>query len=895
MAASMAAASAEQERLEEARTGAADWRRWGTYLSERAWGTVREDYSADGDAWSWFPFDHARSRAYRWNEDGLAGWCDAEQTICLGLALWNGQDPFLKERPFGLTNSQGNHGEDVKDYWFYTDNLPTHAYASMTYKYPQARFPYEDLLQVNQSRGQDVGEYELFDALREQWLEQRYWDVVVEYAKATPEDVICRITVTNRGPDTAAITVLPQLWYRNTWTWDGPAAPRPRITRAADGVATTQHPRLGTRWYAVTSSAQETPRLLFCENETNNRLLFDAVNASATCKDGINDYVVSGKADAVDLAAGSKMAALIEASVEPGESMTVTVRFGTASLAMPFDDADEVLAARRTQADEFYRSLAAEDLTEDERLVQRQALAGLLWCKQYYHYAVRRWLQGDPGQPTPPAQRWHGRNSDWQHFIAADVILMPDAWEYPWFAAWDLAFHCVTMALIDPEFAKEQVLLLLSASTQHPHGQIPAYEWAFGDTNPPVHAWATWQVYQLDKRHRGVGDLAFLASAYRSVTLDVMWWLNRKDADDRGIFGGGFLGMDNIGVFDRDQPLPTGGVLDQVDGTAWMATLAMQMLEITVELSTHDPGYLRMFGRWLWDAWLIASALEDGSGKVSLWNEQTGFYNDVIEFPSGECTPLEVFSMQSVVPLFAGISIPRESIQPLSEIRAELSRLRHSYGFEDGFQPLALSGGDGSHVMLAVVGHERLSRMLARLLDPAQFLSPHGLRSMSRLHLDHPYSFRAGDTEVEVRYMPAESGNRMFGGNSNWRGPVWMPMNVLFVQAINSYARFLGDTFTTADPDDPQCQVTLAVVGDRMARRLTSLMTRDADGRRAVFGDNEYFQTDPHWRDLIPFCEYFDGDTGAGLGATHQTGWTATVALLLQFRGNLRFDDLSTT
>jgi Glycosyl hydrolase family 63 C-terminal domain len=888
------AVTAEQERLEEARTGAADWRRWGTYLSERAWGTVREDYSADGDAWSWFPFDHARSRAYRWNEDGLAGWCDAEQTICMGIALWNGQDPILKERPFGLTNSQGNHGEDVKDYWFYTDNLPTHAYASMTYKYPQARFPYEDLLSVNQSRGQDVGEYELFDALREQWLQQRYWDVVVEYAKATPEDVICRITVVNRGPDTAPITVLPQLWYRNTWTWEGQPF-RPRITKAGDGVATTQHPHLGERWYAVTSTADRHPRLLFCENETNNRLIFNAENSSATCKDGINDYVVSGESEAVDLAAGSKMAALVQAWVDPGESFTVTIRFGAASLALPFADADEVLATRRSEADAFYRDLAADHLDDDERLVQRQALAGLLWCKQYYHYAVRRWLQGDPGEPTPPAQRWHGRNSDWQHFIAADVILMPDAWEYPWFAAWDLAFHCVTMALIDPQYAKEQVLLLLSASTQHPHGQIPAYEWAFADTNPPVHAWAAWQVYQLDRRQRGVGDFAFLASAYRSVTLDVMWWLNRKDADDRGIFGGGFLGMDNVGVFDRDQPLPTGGILDQVDGTAWMATLAMHMLEITVELSTHDPSYLRMFGRWLWDAWLISSALESGAGKVSLWNEQTGFYNDVIELPSGECTPLEVFSMQAVVPLFAGISIPRGAVEPLTEIRAELTRLRHAYGFEDDHQPLALSGGDGSHVMLAVVGHERLARMLTRLLDPEQFLSPHGLRSMSRLHLDHPYVYRADGAQYEVRYLPAESDNRMFGGNSNWRGPVWLPMNFLFVQAINSYARFLGDTFTTADPQNTGAQVTLRVIGDRMARRLTGLLTRDESGRRAVFGDNEYFQSDPHWRDLIPFCEYFDGDTGRGLGATHQTGWTATIALLLQFRGDLRFDDLSTT
>ena len=892
-------ATAEHERLEEHRSGAVDWRRWGTYLSERAWGTVREDYSADGDAWANFPFEQARSRAYRWNEDGLAGWCDADQTICLGISLWNGQDPFLKERPFGLTNPQGNHGEDVKDYWFYTDNLPTHAYASMTYKYPQVRFPYEELVTANEGRSPALPEVELFDVLHDDWLASRYWDVQVEYAKATAEDVICRITVTNRGPDEATIEVLPHLWYRNTWTWQAPPGERPRITRIDDGLAHTQHPRLGERWYAVTSSVLQHPQLLFCENETNDRLLFDSPNASPTTKDGINDLVVEGNDAAVDPHQGSKMAARIRAQVRPGACITVTIRFGSAPMELPFDDADEILAARRAEADAFYAHLAARHLNEDERLVQRQALAGLLWCKQYYHYDVRRWLKGDPGQPVPPQTRWHGRNSDWQHFAFADVILMPDAWEYPWFAAWDLAFHCTTMALIDPEFAKEQVLILLNSTTQHPHGQIPAYEWAFGDTNPPVHAWATWQVYQLDKRQHGHGDLAFLQAAYRAITLEVMWWLNRKDADDRGVFGGGFLGMDNIGVFDRDQPLPTGGTLDQVDGTAWMATLVLQMLEITAELTAHDPGYLPMLGRWLWDAWLIAGALETGSGQVQFWNEQTGFYHDVIEFGDGSTSSLEVFSMQGVVPLFAGISIPAAAEHALKDIGAEIARLRRVYDMEPAegsgtALPLRLSGGDGSHVMVAVVGHQRLRRMLTRLLDPEQFLSPYGLRSLSKAHRSQPYVFQANDQAVSVHYLPAESDNRMFGGNSNWRGPIWMPMNFLFVQALNSYARFLGDTFTIADPRDPSREVTLAEIGDQMAGRLTGIFTRDEHGRRAVFGENEYFQSDPHWRDLISFCEYFNGDTGAGLGATHQTGWTACVALLLQFGGRLRFDELST-
>jgi len=884
--------NAEDGRLSEVHAGSADWRRWGTYLSERAWGTVREDYSADGDAWDYFPFEHASMRAYRWNEDGLAGWCDDQQTICLGLGLWNGKDDILKERPYGLSNSQGNHGEDAKDYWFYTDNLPTHAYASMVYKYPQAAFPYSDLLETNEARGQDEPEYELFDALKDDWLANRYFDVAVEYGKATPEDVVCQITVTNRGPDAAPITVVPQLWYRNTWTWHDGQEPAPRIEATGPGSARTTHPLLGDRFYCVTSSIADAPKLVFCENETNNEALFGTPNASRTATDGIQSYVVRGDEGAVSTLAGSKAGAPVAAVLDSGQVLTVTVRFGTAELTDPFDDAQTVLAHRRREADEFYTALSDPSLSLDECLVQRQALAGLLWSKQYYHYAVRRWLQGDSGQPSPPAERWQGRNSDWQHFVFADVVLMPDGWEYPWFAAWDLAFHSVTMALIDPEFAKQQVLILLSSTTQHPHGQIPAYEWSFGDTNPPVHAWAAWQVYLLDRQHTGIGDFAFLASAYRSITLDAMWWLNLRDAEDRGVFGGGFLGMDNIGVFDRDQPLPTGGHLDQVDGTAWMAELSLQMLEICIELSRQDPTYLRMFGRWVWTGWLISQPLQIGTANVCLWNDETGFYNDVIELPDGTVRPLEVFSMQSVVPIFACISIPQQAVQALSTIKDEIARLRTAYELEEDFLPLRLSGGDGSHLMLGVVGQERLGRMLERILDPEQFLSPHGLRSLSRAHHDEPYVYHLDGTDYEISYAPAESTTRMFGGNSNWRGPVWMPMNFLFLQAMNAYSRFLGDGFLVPDPTDPSRNATLGQVADHLSRRLTGLFVRDAEGRRAVLGDNEYFQTDPHWRDLVPFYEYFDGDTGRGLGASHQTGWTALVALLLQFRGDLRFDAL---
>jgi hypothetical protein len=886
--------TAEHGRLGEVRSGAADWRRWGTYVSERAWGTVREDYSADGDAWAYFPFEHAQSRAYRWNEDSLAGWCDRDQTIVLGLALWNGRDAILKERPYGLSNSQGNHGEDVKDYWFYTDNLPTHAYASMVYKYPQAAFPYDDLLQTNASRGQDQPEYKLFDALQGDWLANRYFDVEVVYAKPTPEDVICHITVTNRGPDEAPITVIPQLWYRNTWSWEGPDAARPRISLLRSGVAATSHPDLGDRWFSVTSSVDSAPDLVFCENETNNQALFDAPNASATAKDGIERYVVHGDADAISPTDGSKVAGIITTTLAPGASVTVTVRFAATDLTMPFDDAEAVLATRKREADDFYSFVAAPDLSDDERLVQRQALAGLLWCKQYYHYAVRRWLIGDPGQPTPPESRRSGRNSDWQHFVMADVVLMPDAWEYPWFAAWDLAFHSVTLALIDPDLAKEQVLILLSSTTQHPHGQIPAYEWSFSDTNPPVHAWAAWQVYQLDKRQKGVGDVTFLAMAYRSVIFDVVWWLNQKDESDRGVFGGGFLGMDNIGVFDRDQPLPMGGTLDQVDGTSWMATLVVQMLEIAIELGHYDPSYLRLLGRWVWDAWLISTPLENGVGSICFWDENTGFYHDVIEWPDGQATTLEVFSMQGMVPLFAGISVPIEAREALATIHETMTHLRGAFDLGAEYAPMRLSGGDGTHVMVGVVGHYRLRRMLERILDPEQFLSPHGIRSLSRSHRDQPYVFHADGQDFNVDYQPAESRSRMFGGNSNWRGPVWMPMNFLFVQALNSYARFFGDTFLVPDPAGSAGQSTLAEVADHMARRLSGVVVRGDDGRRPVFGDNEYFQTDPHWRDLVPFHEYFDGDDGHGLGASHQTGWTAVIALLLQFRGDLRFDDLST-
>lgn len=629
--------------------------------------------------------------------------------------------------------------------------------------------------------------------------------------------------------------------------------------------------------------------MIFCENETNNRLLFGAENRSATTKDGINDYIVHGNADAVSFREGSKMAARVSAILPAGESLTLTARFAPTQLARPFDDADEILALRRGEADEFYAAVAAPGLTDDERLVQRQALAGLLWCKQFYSYRVRRWLKGDPDQPPPPPQRWTGRNSDWQHVAISEVLLMPDAWEYPWFAAWDQAFHCVAMALIDPQFAKEQLLVLLKSTAQHPHGQIPAYEWDFEDTNPPLNAWAAWQVYQLDRMQSGVGDRDFLATVYRAATLNIMWWLNQKDASDRGVFGGGFLGMDNVGVFDRDHPLPTGGQLAQVDGTAWIAATIFHLLEITVELSRDEPGYLDMFGRWVWDAWLVANALEKGSGHVSFWNDETGFYHDVIEMPDGTCRSLEVFSTQAVVPLFASITISMTQIDAVKTVQRCMDELSRAYDHTNADVRILMDGGDGSHFMVAVVDQDRLAAILERLLDPAQFLSPNGIRSLSKYHQACPYSYRVGNQDFAVSYAPGESESRMFGGNSNWRGPLWLPINLLLVQSLSSYSRFLGDTFTVTDPADPTTSVTLDVIADRLARRLTGLLVRNVDGRRVVFGANEYFQNDPYWRDLVPFYEYFHGDTGQGLGASHQTGWTATIALLLQFRGRQRY------
>ncbi|HQZ84991.1 MAG TPA: glucosidase [Actinomycetota bacterium] len=891
--------TAEQQRLDEAVAGKTPWQRWGTYVSERAWGTVREDYSADGDAWSYFPFEDSHRRAYRWNEDALAGWCDEQQTICMGLGLWNGADEVLKERPYGLTNSQGNHGEDVKDYWFFTDNTPTHSYASMVYKYPQVAFPYRDLRDTNAARNSDQPEYELFDALESSWRENRYFDVTVEYAKAGPEDVICRTTITNRGPDPAPIHVAAQLWYRNTWSWE--VDQRPPLIGLAKGGISTDHQAIGRRWFYARVVGRSGPthgiEWMFCENTTNNEAVFGSESETPYTKDGINDAIVGGDHSAVNGDGGSKAAAVATATLDAGATMVLLTRFTDTELDDPFDDADTVLATRHQEADEFYTAWQPSTLTEDERLVQRQAIAGLLWCKQFYNYHVHRWLHGDPTQPPPPAERLKGRNSRWQHIVNENVLLMPDAWEYPWYAAWDMGFHAVTMALVDSAFAKRQITLMLSSLYQHPHGQIPAYEWNFSDTNPPVLAWAAWQIYLVDYRVTGVADSNFLATAFRALLISLTEWFNTKDPAGDDLFAGGFLGMDNIGVFNRDEPLPTGGRLAEVDGTAWVAQMALQLTEIAVELSHTHHGYRADISKLLLDFTIVANVLEKGIDGYSLWNDDDGFYGDVIVNADGSSTQLGVISLQSVIPLLACISVPVNQTsegldghvdQVMAELRDHL--LRHHPEFT-GSVALSASQGDGSSVLYSVVDSTRLRRILSHLLAEQEMLSDFGIRSVSAAYRDTPYEFRVGDTTYSVPYWPAESHNRMFGGNSNWRGPIWFPINLMLVQSLLAYDSFFGDTLAVDFPTGSDNQVSLAEVAKGLTLRLTRIFLRDSDGNRAVFGDNDYFQQDPNWRDLVPFHEYFDGDNGRGLGASHQTGWTATVALLLQFGGELRLND----
>jgi len=879
--------NAEQKRLEDSRAHRAYWKRWGPYVSERAWGTVREDYSADGDAWNFLPHEHARSRAYRWNEDGIAGVCDRHQMICLGLALWNGHDPILKERFFGLNGSEGNHGEDVKEYYFYLDSTPTHSYMKMLYKYPQRAFPYADLIAENKRRTKSDPEYELLDTGI--FDDNRYFDVEVEYAKADVEDLLARITVTNRGPEAAPIHILPTIWFRNTWSWF-PGAEKPQLKalpqRSELSVISVQHMRYGQRYLYCYDS----PELLFCENETNSRCLW-SVPGSIYPKDAINDYVVGGTGTVNPERLGTKASAHYLRTLAPGESVSIRLRFtpedwpvGESPLASEFDG---IFSARKREADEFYSDIIPHDLSDDAKNVMRQAFGGLLWTKQFYHYVVKDWLDGDPCGPPPPEGHKHGRNRDWRHFYGDDILSMPDKWEFPWFAAWDLAFHTISLALVDSDFAKDQLILLLREWYMHPNGQTPAYEWNFSDVNPPVHAWAAMRVYKIDqKNHGGKGDRRFLERVFHKLMLNFTWWVNRKDAEGKNLFQGGFLGLDNIGIFDRSSSLPTGGVLEQSDGTAWMAMYSLNLLAIAMELARENHAYEDVASKF-WEHFLyIADAMShrdaDGHG---MWDEVDGFFYDVLHMPDGSRVPMRLRSMVGLIPLFAVQTLESEWVDKLDGFERRMKWFIENRPDLTGNIASMDRPGRGARLLMSICDEKKLRRVLEYLLDESEFLSDHGVRALSKIHEKFPYILEFDGQEHRVDYEPAESRTGMFGGNSNWRGPVWFPMNFLIIESLQRFHHYFGDSLQVECPTGSGQLMTLDDVATEISCRLSRIFLRGQDGRRPVAGQIEKFQSDPYWRDLVLFHEYFNGDNGAGLGASHQTGWTSLVAKLLQQSG----------
>ena len=875
----------EELRLQRDRERKVNWKRWGPYLSERQWGTVREDYSPDGKVWDSFPHDHARSRAYRWGEDGIGGICDRHQYICFALALWNGKDPFLKERLFGLTGDQGNHGEDVKEYYFYLDSTPTHSYMRFLYKYPQAEFPYGRLVAENRQRGREDPEFELIDT--GVFDDNRYFDVFIEYAKAGADDILIRIEAVNRGPEPAELHLLPTLWFRNTWSW-GLDERRPRLRRdTSSSIPNIQvyHHYYGDRWFYWDGS----PELLFTDNETNNRRLFGSENTEPYVKDGINDRIVHGKIDAVKpVGSGTKSALHYKNTLAPGQTFSIRLRLSNQEILQrnPTDgDFERLFAERQADAEEFYRSVIPGSIGADRKNVMRQALAGLLWSKQYYHYEVERWLRGDPAGPEPPRERLQGRNKDWLHLYNADVISMPDKWEYPWYASWDLAFHCVALALVDADFAKEQLILLLREWYMHPNGQLPAYEWALGDVNPPVHAWAAWRVYKLEKRRRGVGDRQFLERVFHKLLLNFTWWVNRKDAAGRNVFQGGFLGLDNIGVFDRSKPLPTGGTIEQSDATSWMGMYCLNMLAIAGELARENNAYEDVASKFFEHFVYICEAMNNiGGAGIELWEPRDGFYYDVLHMPDGRRVPMQARSMVGLIPLFAV-----ETLDPVI-VNALPGFKRRMQWFIENRPELSehietVTTDDGPRRFLSLVNRQRLKRLLGYMLAENEFFSPYGIRALSRYHKDHPYTLSVNGADYRVDYEPAEAQSALFGGNSNWRGPVWFPVNFLLIESLQKFHYFLGDGYRVECPTGSGNLATLWQVAGEISQRLTRLFTRDANGRRPVYGGTEKFQSDPHWRDLILFYEYFHGDNGAGLGASHQTGWTALVAKLIQQYG----------
>jgi len=885
--------TAENRRLNEYRNRKVNWKKWGPYLSERSWGTVREDYSEDGAAWEYFPHDHARSRAYRWGEDGIAGISDRYQYLCFALALWNGKDPILKERMFGLTGSEGNHGEDVKEYYFYLDSTPTHSYMKMLYKYPQSEFPYTDLVVENGRRGFRDFEHELLDTGA--FDANRYFDVFVEYAKFHPDDILIKITVTNRGPQSAACHVLPTLWFRNTWSWgyekgpmrDVPGKPYLRRIQATPDVAAVQaqHPAAGT-YYLYAECAEN---LLFTDNETNFSRLYGISNGNPYVKDAFHRYLINGETEAINPAReGTKAAALYTDDIAAGESRILRLRLANQTRPSAFEDFDTIFDKRRTEADEFYTAIQNPHLSTDENRIQHQALAGMLWTKQFFYYNIEQWLNGDPAMPPVPEARRKGRNHEWEHLNNFDIISMPDKWEYPWYAAWDLAFHCIPLALVDADFAKRQLDLMAREWYMHPNGQLPAYEWKFGDVNPPVHAWAAWRVYKIDAKQQGRADTEFLEGIFHKLLLNFTWWVNKKDEEGRNVFQGGFLGLDNISIFDRSAPLPTGGHLDQSDGTAWMGFYCLVLLKIALELAREKPVYQETASKFFEHFLRIAQAMTgDYRSGLSLWNEDDGFFYDALHDPNGRITPLKVRSLVGLMPLLAVETLEQDLVENLPVFKRRLNWFfkNRVYLRDSGNVACVKSPGEQSRRLLSIVNRDRLEKILQPMLDEKEFLSEFGIRAVSKYHKYNPYNFYVDGKTYTIDYQPAESESGLFGGNSNWRGPIWFPINFLLIESLQKFNHYYGDSLKVACPTGSGRMMNLGEVATELSRRLIKMFLRNGNGERPIYGGLRIFQDDPHWRDHILFNEYFHGDNGAGLGAAHQTGWTGLVAKLIQQSG----------
>ncbi|MEO1792259.1 MAG: glucosidase [Cyanobacteria bacterium J06629_19] len=889
----------EHIRLQEQQDKQANWRKWGPYLAERQWGTVREDYSEHGEAWDYFTHDQSRSRAYRWGEDGILGICDDGQQLCFALSMWNGQDPILKERFFGLTGNEGNHAEDVKEYYFYLDSTPTHSYMKALYKYPQAEFPYQQLIEKNRERDRTQPEYELIDT--NIFADNRYFDVQVEYAKASDEDVLIQISVTNRGPEAAELSFLPTLWFRNTWVWETSATkPTLKAIKGRDNVAIieSQHPELGRNWLYcqqpthASQSAQDAKddaitnaeHLLFTDNETNKERLYGRVSPSPYVKDAFHRYITQNETEAVNpQQTGTKSAVHYSLQVAAGKTQQIKLRLSKQStLQDPLGaEFDQVFATRKEEADKFYHQLSPFIHTKDLANVQRQAFAGMMWGKQYYLYGVSTWLKGDPTTLTPPPARKRGRNKHWHHLDSQDVLSMPDTWEYPWFAAWDTAFHCIPLAMIDPEFAKQQLDVMTREWYMHPNGQLPAYEWAFGDVNPPVHAWATWRVYKIEKKMTGKCDRLFLERLFQKLLLNFTWWVNRKDTEGNNVFEGGFLGLDNIGVFDRSKPLPTGGRLEQADGTSWMAMYCLDMLAISLELALENPVYEDMATKFFEHFIYISEAMNaSDENATQLWDEEDGFFYDVLHLPDMSRIPIKIRSLVGLMPLYATTTLEPELMERLPGF---LERLEWFEANRPKLSKNITMMGEGKQKrrLLSVVRPDKLRRILAKMLKPHEFLGPTGIRALSRFHADNPYTFDVNGTVYRVDYEPAESSIGLFGGNSNWRGPVWFPTNYLLIESLQRYHHYFGDSFKIQCPFGEGDPMNLWDVASKIEERMIGTFIRNEDGHRPVYGNNETFQNDPHWRDHILFYEYFNGDTGEGIGASHQTGWTGLVAKLI--------------